>query len=376
METEPAGSPHANGASSERLRRQAHRKHRRQSQIAPARQRHHRRLRHRQPRFRWGLGAEIARYGTVARPGPMSSGDRFITGPVSTLKGWRREAEGLPTVRQAAGMTAVEASAADRWRGGCRPQRRHAAGLSRCPPRPRDEARNRYGREAGLGHEFDLEHETDMSNDNESQNDNDHAPDTERCATATSANSERIQRAARMLGVRRSPLPKTRSSKPPSDVGQAGRNAQPDSREDSPSSESSQLHVTDLPALPASSKDLPPPPPRMSSTATLAATQPNIAAMLARGRELAPAILRDCRAKVEVKETDNENTQRDYASKFARLTAEFGDPGIRPDVNRWVDSLAPHHGAHSSLSRLSRLADLRPAKHAASAAAPGGRTVP
>lgn len=70
--------------------------------------------------------------------------------------------------------------------------------------------------------------------------------------------------------------------------------------------------------------------------------------IMAKALKLTPAILKACTDAVEVKESTRETTLRDYQSKFNRLTEKLGDPDIRPDIESWLLSLAPYHGAQNS----------------------------
>jgi hypothetical protein len=71
-------------------------------------------------------------------------------------------------------------------------------------------------------------------------------------------------------------------------------------------------------------------------------------AMFERVRQLAPAILAASRRYAQFQESGNQNTLRDYAQKFANLTKSLGDPGVRPDRQKWVLSLVKYHGNKSS----------------------------
>ena len=85
-------------------------------------------------------------------------------------------------------------------------------------------------------------------------------------------------------------------------------------------------------------------PPSIESTAGDAAVQE----MMAKALKLTPAILKACSDAVKVEESARETTLRDYQSKYKRLTEKLGDPGIRPDIDSWLLSLAPYHGAENS----------------------------
>ncbi len=73
-----------------------------------------------------------------------------------------------------------------------------------------------------------------------------------------------------------------------------------------------------------------------------------IESMMLKALEQTPEILDACTAAVQVAESTQESTIRDYEAKFKRLTQKLGDPGIRPKVDAWLMSLAPYHGAENS----------------------------
>jgi hypothetical protein len=70
--------------------------------------------------------------------------------------------------------------------------------------------------------------------------------------------------------------------------------------------------------------------------------------MMAKALQLTPSILEDCIDAVKVAESRREETIRDYQAKFDRLTKTLGEPGRRVNVNDWLMTLAPHHGAANS----------------------------
>lgn len=91
----------------------------------------------------------------------------------------------------------------------------------------------------------------------------------------------------------------------------------------------------------------------VSVVATPNSVEPNWVAkavddMMVKALKQTPGILDACAAAVQVTESTHERTIRDYEAKYKRLTRKLGDPGIRPNVDEWLMSLAPHHGAENS----------------------------
>lgn len=70
--------------------------------------------------------------------------------------------------------------------------------------------------------------------------------------------------------------------------------------------------------------------------------------MMTKALRLTPAILAACAKAVQVAESKREATRRDYQAKFNRLTKTLGEPGRRANVDGWLLTLAPHHGATNS----------------------------
>lgn len=85
-----------------------------------------------------------------------------------------------------------------------------------------------------------------------------------------------------------------------------------------------------------------------STLAESAAVARVIDDMMAKALQLTPSILKDCIDAVDVVESNRKETIRDYQAKFDRLTKSLGEPGRRVNVNDWLMTLAPHHGAANS----------------------------
>jgi integrase len=73
-----------------------------------------------------------------------------------------------------------------------------------------------------------------------------------------------------------------------------------------------------------------------------------VADMMGKALKQTPSILEACAAAVQVTESTQDRTIRDYEAKYRRLTHKLGDPGIHPNVDEWLMSLAPYHGAENS----------------------------